>query len=113
MSGEEGEGGWGQKVLSRPSADSFAVGRRQKYRSVWGINISLQVIKLRKKKGSYSDIFEAVADLKFNLEIGRQFYRLGDCASRKIYISLGHKHLAPGNRVAEKEGFLLGRFRVR
>jgi hypothetical protein len=23
-------GGWGQKVLSRPSADSFAVGRRQK-----------------------------------------------------------------------------------
>jgi hypothetical protein len=26
----EGEGGWGQKVLSRPSADSFAVGRRQK-----------------------------------------------------------------------------------
>jgi hypothetical protein len=24
------EGGWGQKVLSRPSADSFAVGRRQK-----------------------------------------------------------------------------------
>jgi hypothetical protein len=26
------------------------------------------------------------------------------------YISLGHKHLAPGNRVAEKEGFFLGRF---
>jgi hypothetical protein len=24
------EGGWGQNVLSRPSADSFAVGRRQK-----------------------------------------------------------------------------------
>jgi hypothetical protein len=23
-------GGWGQKVLSKPSADSFAVGRRQK-----------------------------------------------------------------------------------
>jgi hypothetical protein len=23
-------GGWGQKVLSRPSADSFAVGRREK-----------------------------------------------------------------------------------
>jgi hypothetical protein len=32
MSGgrEGGRGGWGQKVLSRPSADSFAVGRRQK-----------------------------------------------------------------------------------
>jgi hypothetical protein len=32
MSGgrEGGEGGWGQKVLSKPSADSFAVGRRQK-----------------------------------------------------------------------------------
>jgi hypothetical protein len=32
--GREGrgrEGGWGQKVLSRPSADSFAVGRRQKW----------------------------------------------------------------------------------
>jgi hypothetical protein len=28
MSG--GKGGWGQKVLSKPSADSFAVGRRQK-----------------------------------------------------------------------------------
>jgi hypothetical protein len=30
--GREGgrEGGWGQKVLSWPSADSFAVGRRQK-----------------------------------------------------------------------------------
>jgi hypothetical protein len=25
-----GEGGWGQKVLYRPLADSFAVGRRQK-----------------------------------------------------------------------------------
>jgi hypothetical protein len=25
-----GREGWGQKVLSRPSADSFAVGRRQK-----------------------------------------------------------------------------------
>jgi hypothetical protein len=33
MSGGRGggrEGGGGQKVLSRPSADSFAVGRRQK-----------------------------------------------------------------------------------
>jgi hypothetical protein len=47
--------GWGQKVLSRPSADSFAVGRRQKrwlifsgltnvLHSVWaiGVRVSLQ-----------------------------------------------------------------------
>jgi hypothetical protein len=30
MSGGEGGEGRGQKVLSKPSADSFAVGRRQK-----------------------------------------------------------------------------------
>jgi hypothetical protein len=30
--GREGDGGWGQKMLSKPSADSFAVGRRQKVR---------------------------------------------------------------------------------
>jgi hypothetical protein len=28
----------------------------------------------------------------------------------KKYLSWGHKHLALGNRVAEKEGFLFGRF---
>jgi hypothetical protein len=38
---EGGVGGWGgQKVLSRPSADSFAVGRRQKS----GLSIKTMVI---------------------------------------------------------------------
>jgi hypothetical protein len=35
--GREG-GGWGQKVLSRPSAD-IAVGRRQKARSIQNLEI--------------------------------------------------------------------------
>jgi hypothetical protein len=37
-----GRGGGGQKVLSKPSADSFAVGRKQKeeYR-IWSFNISI------------------------------------------------------------------------
>jgi hypothetical protein len=47
--------------------------------------------------------------LKFNLKTGRQFYR--EIASTKN-ISLGHEHLAPGNRVAEKEGFILGLFKT-
>jgi hypothetical protein len=43
MSGGRGGrvGGWGQKVLSKPSADSFAVGRRQK----WGYNFENLVLK--------------------------------------------------------------------
>jgi hypothetical protein len=44
--------------------------------SFWGINILLRVIELRKKKGSYSAVFEAVENklwcLKFNLEDGLQ-----------------------------------------
>jgi hypothetical protein len=46
---------------------------------IWGINISLQVIELRKKKGSYSAVFKAVERklwcFKFNLEDGLQSYR--------------------------------------
>jgi hypothetical protein len=35
------EGGWVQKVLFRPSADSFAVGRRQKVlSSLWLVHVS-------------------------------------------------------------------------
>jgi hypothetical protein len=63
----------------------------QKNISVWGINISLRVIDLRKKKGSYSAsaVFKAVEEkilgLKFNLRAGCQSYR--KIASRKIYQS--------------------------
>jgi hypothetical protein len=56
---------------------------------VWGINISLRVIDLRKKKGSYLAVFKAVMEkilcLIFNLGAGRQSYR--KIASRKIYQS--------------------------
>jgi hypothetical protein len=76
----------------------------QKNISFWCINISLRVIELRKKKGSYSAIFEVVKRklfrLKFNLEACVQSY--GEIATRKKYISLGHKHFAPVNRVEEK-----------
>jgi hypothetical protein len=47
--------------------------------SVWGINISLWVLELRKKKGSYWADFEAVEGklmcLKFNLEASLQSNR--------------------------------------
>jgi hypothetical protein len=46
--------------------------------------------------------------LKFNLEAG---HNSTGRLHPEIYISLGHKHFAPGNRDAEKEGFILGRFR--
>jgi hypothetical protein len=46
---------------------------------VVGINISLRVIELLKKNGSYSAIFKRVEGkllfLKTNLETGRQSYR--------------------------------------
>jgi hypothetical protein len=46
---------------------------------IWGINILLPVIELRKKKGSYLAVFEAVERkrwcFKFNLEDGLQSYR--------------------------------------
>jgi hypothetical protein len=63
--------------------------------------------------------------LKFNLMSGRKSYR--EIAFQKVvfglgilplrlhyekYFNIGQKHLAPGNRVAEKEGFLFGRFQV-
>jgi hypothetical protein len=62
----------------------------QKNISVWGINISLRVIDLcKKKKGSYLAVFKAVEGkilcLKFNIGAGHQSYR--KIASRKIYQS--------------------------
>jgi hypothetical protein len=59
----------------------------QKNILVWGINILFRVIELRKKKGSYSAVFEAVEGkpsyLTFNLETSRQSYKVIAC--RKIY----------------------------
>jgi hypothetical protein len=61
----------------------------QKNISVQGINISLRVIELQKKKGSYSSVLESFEGkalcLKFNLEDGQQFYR--EISPRKIYQS--------------------------
>jgi hypothetical protein len=60
----------------------------QKNISVWGINISLWVLELRKKKGSYWAVFEAegkLSCLKFNLEASLQSNR--KIASRTIYQS--------------------------
>jgi hypothetical protein len=57
--------------------------------SLWGINLSLRVIQLREKKGSYSDIFEGnegkLLCLIFNLEAGSQSYR--EIALQKIILS--------------------------
>jgi hypothetical protein len=73
-------GGW-STVLQRDFT--------QKNISVGGINISLWVIELRKKNGSYSSVLESFEGksfcLKFNLEDGQQFYR--DISPRKIYQS--------------------------
>jgi hypothetical protein len=73
-------GGW-SAVLQRDFT--------QKNISVRSINISLWVIELRKKKGSYLsglELFEEkLLSLKFNLEDGRQFYK--EISSRKIYQS--------------------------
>jgi hypothetical protein len=61
----------------------------QKNISVYGINISLLLIDLRKKKGSYSAVVRAVEAkilcLKFNLGASRQSDK--KIASRKIYQS--------------------------
>jgi hypothetical protein len=46
--------------------------------------------------------------LNIYLETGLQSYRDDSITKQKKFT--GHKHLAPGNRVAEKEGFLFGRF---
>jgi hypothetical protein len=75
--------------------------------SIGGINISLRVIELRKKNGFYLAIYKRVERkllcLQIYLETGRQSNR--EIALQNIFQS-GHKHLAPGNRVAEKEWFL-------
>jgi hypothetical protein len=42
-----GRGGWGQKVLSKPSAESFAVGRRQKGGSLGANGIGIRVFHSR------------------------------------------------------------------
>jgi hypothetical protein len=42
---------------------------------------------------------------------GRPSILQGDCFQKNIYKS-GHKHLARGNRVVEKEGFLVIHFRI-
>jgi hypothetical protein len=61
----------------------------QKNISVWSINISLRVIELQTKKGSYSAVFKAVEGKilcsKFNLGASRLSYK--KIASRKIYQS--------------------------
>jgi hypothetical protein len=78
------------------------------------INISLWVIELRKKNGSYSVIFKAIEGkllcLKFNLEAGLNL--TGRLHPEKDII-LGHKHLASDKRIAKKEGFLLVVARIR
>jgi hypothetical protein len=75
------------------------------------LNISLWVIELRKKKGSYSSVFKTVEGkllcLKFNLNGGRQSYWV---IPNTKYIVQGVNHLALSNRVGEKEGFLFGLF---
>jgi hypothetical protein len=47
------------------------------------VKISFCELGPGKKKGFYWDVFKAVEDLKFNMEIGRQFYRPGDCIQNK------------------------------
>jgi hypothetical protein len=52
-------------VLNIQSSDQRSIvqkERGQKNISFWGINISLRVIELRKKKGSYSAGFKAVEE---------------------------------------------------
>jgi hypothetical protein len=79
---------------------------RQSYREITFTKKSrghkhLRVIELRKKKSSYSAVFEAVERkllcIKTNLEAGRPSIPPRDYIHKKI--SLWHKHLAHGNRV--------------
>jgi hypothetical protein len=48
------------KIQSRDQPPILAGDYIKKYISVWSINISLRVTDLRKKKGSYLVVFEAV-----------------------------------------------------
>jgi hypothetical protein len=59
-------GGWGQKVLSWPSADSFAVGRRQK--------------KIERDEANTS-----AADIKYSIDDRRLYYKQTPPASR-VYL---------------------------
>jgi hypothetical protein len=73
-----------------------------------GINISLRVIELPEKKGSYSAIFELVEGkllfIIFNMEAGRQSYRK-IAWQKKLVLDANILH-----SVAGKEGFPFGRF---
>jgi hypothetical protein len=67
--GRGGEGGWGQKVLSWPSADSFAVGRRQKESFRGRLRIRLR-ISVRFGAHPTSCTIQIGAYFKFLNEIG-------------------------------------------
>jgi hypothetical protein len=73
-----------------------------------GINISLRVIELPEKKGSYSAIFELVEGkllfIIFNMEAGRQSYRK-IALQKNLVLDANILH-----SVAAKEGFPFGRF---
>jgi hypothetical protein len=77
----------------------------EKYFSLGHKHLAPGNITARKKKSSYLAVLLGVTGTLlcsiFNLKAGRQSYR--DIALKK-YFSLGHKHLAPGNRVARKKG---------
>jgi hypothetical protein len=57
--------------------------------AVRGINISLRVIELRNKKGTYSAVFKAVQGkllcFKFNMDTCHHFYN--EFTSQKIFFS--------------------------
>jgi hypothetical protein len=68
---------------------------------------------LQEKRGSYSAVLR---QLRENFCAENSILRpavnpIGRLHPEK-YISLGHKHLAGGNRVAGKKGFLFSRFKT-
>jgi hypothetical protein len=79
--------------------------------SIWGINISLNIVA--ESQGFLFGRFQGSKKKTFLLKIqsGIQSSILqGDCITKNISIWGINISLRPGNRVAESEGFLFGRF---
>jgi hypothetical protein len=78
------------KIQSRGRPSILQEDCIQKNVSVWGINISLRVIDLRKKKGSYSAVFISSYGKNIMLNIqswGRPSILQEDCTQKNISVS--------------------------
>jgi hypothetical protein len=97
---------WAFNSIWKPAVNNYTGKLHpEKYISVWGINISLWVIELWTNKGSYFGPFSRL--LRGNFCAKNSTLSPAINPTRRLhpkkYSSLGHKHLAPGNKVVKKD----------